>query len=991
MDVRGTNETGRTSTILVNWRMLWILAVALLWSFVPATSHAQAPPLPAEARQSGSAPAPAAPLRARMPLQPVDTLFVAEVAVPGAAQLEQLQQMGYACAELGMCRLEVSGKELSSLKAAGLEATIVEEAVAFSTQPSPAGLLGVEWVYGENLTDYPIPDYSDPTPGNVASPINISTAPLGSVVTWIRLSCRVEHTWPGDLQINVGHQSPVTYATLWNREGGPDDGGFDDDPENDDDVELYDRVEDTFFDGDWVNQTWYLDVFDWAGQDTGFIDWFQLWVYYCALIEDPRLDSPVHDSVLCDSTPLLQWNAAIGADNYQLQVDDDPAFGSPERDVTILALDYQLTTPLPSGEYWWKVRAHDECGWGAWSAPWKFTIDMVPAAPLLASPADGSHTCDATPFCQWSGVGGATLYQIQVDESPSFSSPVVDRWVSVPNLELDFLDPGEYYWRVRASSNSCDGPWSAVWSFVVEPLLPLAPTMVSPADGSLICTDTFTITWESLAAASSYHIQVDDHASFASPEVDETTSSTSYTPSFPLPVGTYFWRVGASNYCGNSPWSAAWSFTIDDAPTAPNLLSPANSSHTCDPSPTFAWNPEYNATLYRIQVDDDPSFSSPELDGTTTGPEYPDPPPLPPGTYHWRVRASNACGDGPWSSVWSFTVDAVPDPPVLFTPLDDSIICDPTPEFGWDVSFGATSYRIQVDDDGSFGSPQINATTTELHYTAPSALSPGIYFWRVLAANHCGEGDWSVPWQFIIDFMPGVPTNPAPADGATGVSINADLDWADASDTTAYDVYFGTSQSPPYYDTTAASDYTLPTLNASTHYYWKIVAKNHCGETSGPVWDFFTGANHVPTLGTVDPSSGSGPVGVTTYFTTTWNDADGWGDLKHCYFHIGSSPSLVNNVTLLYNAAKHKLWIRSDDGMMWLGGFAPGSANVLDNGQAKVYCSLTTAQGSGDTLSVTWAIEFKPGYEGTKKLGLKCKDRQKAKAKGAWKGTWTIE
>jgi hypothetical protein len=203
-------------------------------------------------------------------------------------------------------------------------------------------------------------------------------------------------------------------------------------------------------------------------------------------------------------------------------------------------------------------------------------------------------------------------------------------------------------------------------------------------------------------------------------------------------------------------------------------------------------------------------------------------------------------------------------------------------------------------------------------------------------------------------------------------------------------VYFGTSQSPPYYGTTVASDYALPTLSASTHYYWKIVAKNHCGETAGPVWDFTTGANHVPTLGTVEPSSGSGPVGVTTRFTTTWSDADGWEDLKHCYFHIGSSPSLVNNVTLFFNAAKDKLWIRSDDGTMWVDGCDLGAPETIENGQAIVYCDLTTAHGAGDTVSVAWAVEFKAGYTGTKKLGLKCKDRQKAKAKGAWKGTWTV-
>jgi hypothetical protein len=148
--------------------------------------------------------------------------------------------------------------------------------------------------------------------------------------------------------------------------------------------------------------------------------------------------------------------------------------------------------------------------------------------------------------------------------------------------------------------------------------------------------------------------------------------------------------------------------------------------------------------------------------------------------------------------------------------------------------------------------------------------------------------------------------------------------------------------------------------------------------------------NVAPRLGNVDPSSGSGPPEGTTTFTTTWKDANGWEDLKHCYFHIGDSASIVRSVTLLYNAAKKKLWLRSDDGKVWTGGFAPGSANTLENNQAIVRCSLTTAQGSGDTLSVAWAIEFKPGFEGAKKTGLKCKDRNKARAKGKWKGTWTI-
>lgn len=148
--------------------------------------------------------------------------------------------------------------------------------------------------------------------------------------------------------------------------------------------------------------------------------------------------------------------------------------------------------------------------------------------------------------------------------------------------------------------------------------------------------------------------------------------------------------------------------------------------------------------------------------------------------------------------------------------------------------------------------------------------------------------------------------------------------------------------------------------------------------------------NRAPELGTVVPDSGSCEVAQMQPLTSTWSDPDGWENLKQCYFHIGASPDLQNNVTLLYNVASNKLWIRSDDGTTWWGGFAPGSPDVLENSQAQVYCDQTTIQGSGDTLSVQWAIAFKPAFTGAKKTGLKCKDAGGARAKGQWKGTWTI-
>ena len=64
---------------------------------------------------------------------------------------------------------------------------------------------------------------------------------------------------------------------------------------------------------------------------------------------------------------------------------------------------------------------------------------------------------------------------------------------------------------------------------------------------------------------------------------------------------------------------------------------------------------------------------------------------------------------------------------------------------------------------------------------------------------------------------------------------------------------------------------------------------------------------------------------------------------------------------------------------------------MLENSQAVVYCDEVSVDASGDTLVVYWGITFKSGYVGEKKLGMKAKDVAGAKAKGQWKGTWTIE
>ena len=72
----------------------------------------------------------------------------------------------------------------------------------------------------------------------------------------------------------------------------------------------------------------------------------------------------------------LGWMLVPGA-TYQLQIDDDPAFGSPLVDITLTQPYYAPASPLPGAVFWWRVRANLGQWQAAWSTPIRVTVVPV--------------------------------------------------------------------------------------------------------------------------------------------------------------------------------------------------------------------------------------------------------------------------------------------------------------------------------------------------------------------------------------------------------------------------------------------------------------------------------------------------------------------------------------------------------------------------------------------------------------------------------------
>lgn len=168
----------------------------------------------------------------------------------------------------------------------------------------------------------------------------------------------------------------------------------------------------------------------------------------------------------------------------------------------------------------------------------------------------------------------------------------------------------------------------------------------------------------------------------------------------------------------------------------------------------------------------------------------------------------------------------------------------------------------------------------------------GTYYIRALNSTGC----WSAASGSVTVVVNTVPTasiTPTPANAATGICFSGSgaitgVSWDITAGATSYDVYFGAGSLPGTLTANVLTNsYTTGTLLANTTYYWRVVAKNTCGNAVGSsTWTFTTSA-----VGCYCSSTSTTP----TYFIEDFSTTGGFSNISN--INSGYSATGCGNFT----------------------------------------------------------------------------------------------
>jgi hypothetical protein len=473
------------------------------------------------------------------------------------------------------------------------------------------------------------------------------------------------------------------------------------------------------------------------------------------------------------------------------------------------------------------------------------------------------------PFCNWSAsvsIATATTAWTPLGSSfvqpPGFGMSTVSGWQPAPNQS--------YCVRVRARTDrdAKQNPVVSGWTQLGEPGHPAfryKPHFTTSCSGSATSMPESAyydesggaafrgmplLTWDWLPGACGYFVVIASDPEFTNIVDVAFTNHPAYAPrstfgarSYPDETTSYYWAVMPTT---GSTGGGLSTEPKQDAPqrfqkrsVAPSLLSPGPDAGVTG-QPSFRWTPVKEGALdYRVQVDDDPNFSSPIDDvrthstGFTSLRTYPTD-----SVLYWRVRADAENGSSAGTAVglnWSDVGRFHRDLPIPAQSASNPTSGDTVPTFTWSPVLGAISYDVHFEQsDGTKRDFNVRSTA----FTPIAFSGTGVWRWQVRANYRSGIGVVSSGYMPLASFTRHIAT-------PTGLKTAKDnggalLSWQAAPMAKQYRVQISTSDSfatiideARVDGTSFAPHMTQPQYAAPGPLYWRVATLDEGGNAGG--------------------------------------------------------------------------------------------------------------------------------------------------------------
>lgn len=480
----------------------------------------------------------------------------------------------------------------------------------------------------------------------------------------------------------------------------------------------------------------------------------------------------------------FEWIGEGEIGRYELEISSSEDFHSIAITKATTDSKIEITDPLKSGPYFWRLKALDKDGDVTVISAVQNMLVTELAGPQITTPVKEAQinlelkikpneALTTTTEVQWTAQPQLMNFIWQVAQDAEFKNILNEGQTKKLSTITHQLPKGTYWVRIQGQTESQkNSPWSEPVSFTLNlvpkkedtPSRPIlvfktiefkAPLTTNRKPSS---TNAPKIAWHPVLQAKNYHLQISRDIHFKEVQkydVNKTQVAWSqYRP------GKYFYRVyaqGLNGLVSESSETGTLNISVGTLTLTPlkpiDLIAPK-------PIPKQAlvsWNEVPFAKRYLLQMDKNKNFSQPQqfeftsTKGVVTLSN--------PGRYNIRVQALDGSNKPltEFSNVEEalYTYIASLNTPPLLEPLNNASIflqteTEPFIWLEWKKVDRAEQYNIEISDKPDFSRLLITKSLKENRYLIKDKVPLGKIYWRVQAVSK-SQSKYS-PWTKVREF-----------------------------------------------------------------------------------------------------------------------------------------------------------------------------------------------------------------------------------------------